>query len=134
MNRSRRASSSGHRERDRDRVVGQRLDGRHPQRVEDGVVAGTQSALKWSKGSRQARHTHSDLQAVEPKRLELPGVRDCRTAGSARTASSPTGPSRARAGGPAARCRTRASLRRPSSLIQSVVQAGLSTNSTSTCW
>ena len=26
-------------------------------------------ALKWSKGSRQALHTHSDLHAVDPKRL-----------------------------------------------------------------
>jgi hypothetical protein len=26
--------------------------------------------LKWSNGSWQLRHTHSDLQAVDPKRLD----------------------------------------------------------------
>ena len=49
----------------RDGVVGERVDARDPQGVEV-----HQRALKWSKGSRQLRHTHSDLQAVEPKRLD----------------------------------------------------------------
>src|SRR4051794_35641861 len=33
-------------------------------------VADTQCALKWSNGSRHERHTHSDLHAVDPKRLD----------------------------------------------------------------
>ena len=33
-------------------------------------VADTQWALKWSNGSRQERHTHSDLHAVDPNRLD----------------------------------------------------------------
>ena len=90
-----------------------------------------QIALKSSKGSRQALQRHSALQAVEPNRRELAGVRRSRTAGSApRTAAGDgTGPRRhsprpARAG----RCRTRAACARPASLIQSVVQAGASTS------
>ena len=59
----------GYGEGERDRVVGQRLDGGHPERVEAGAWSSTE-ALKWSNGSRQERQTHRLLQAVEPNRLD----------------------------------------------------------------
>ena len=53
-------------EGDRDRVVGELVDARHRERVERGA----HSDLKWSNGSRQDRHTHNDLHAVDPNRLD----------------------------------------------------------------
>ena len=80
--------------------------------------------LKWSNGSRQARQRHSALQAVEPNSLSSFGVgRAAARAGdrSARTAR--RGWRRAAAG----RCRIPPACGGPSSVIQSVVQAGDST-------
>src|SRR5690606_2038483 len=48
-----------------DGVVGEPVDRGHPEPVE----AGHHSSLKWSNGSRQARHRRSALHAVEEKRL-----------------------------------------------------------------
>ena len=90
-----------------------------------------QIALKWSKGSRHDWQTHSDLQAVEPNRLDS-RVSRLPHWGQRTESGSDTGPSAD------ARRRRRDAVRRElaraSSVIQSVVQAGASTNSTSTCW
>ena len=62
----------GHRERDRDTVVGEALDAGDDEVVEDGVggcLGHVQNALKWSKGSRQLLQDHSALHAVDPNRL-----------------------------------------------------------------
>src|SRR3954465_7257158 len=106
------------------------VDGGHREGVEHRVLgAHRQMALKWSNGSRHARQTHSDLHAVDPKRLSswVSGEpqwvhRTLRVSG--------TTPSRGRVAGGAMPYAS--SLRLPSSLIQSVVHAGASTNSTST--
>ena len=85
----------GHLEGERDGVVGQGVDRRDPQRVEG---RRHQSALKWSNGSEQERHTHSDLQAVEPKRLvsRVSGLPHC---GQRTESARPTGPPRVGEGG-----------------------------------
>ena len=119
-----------HVEGDRDGVVGQLVDGRDPQGVERGPVPAHQIFLKWSNGSRQDRQTHSDLQAVEPNRLDsrVSGLPHC---GQRTVRASGTGPSSGAAGRGDA---VRRQLAAASSVIQSVVQAGARTNSTATCW
>ena len=88
----------------------------------DGSWCVVQIGLKCSKGSRQARQRYSALQAVAPRRTAA-RCRRCRSAGRPRRAARPAGAA-GRAAGAAARCRRRAAFARPSSLIQSVVQAG----------
>src|SRR5512144_2225028 len=85
--------------------------------------------LKWSKGSRQALQTHSDLHAVDPKR-ESSRVSGDPHWGQRSERVSGTGAPGARGSGGATPYST--SLRRPSSLIQSVVHAGERTRSTLT--
>src|SRR5512139_650397 len=87
--------------------------------------------LKWSKGSRQALHTHNDLQAVDPNRLNSRVSGDPHS-GQRIDRVSGTGAPGSRAVGGATPYSS--SLRRPSSLIQSVVHAGESTSSTVTSW
>ena len=88
-------------------------------------------ALKESKGSAQDRQVHSALQGVEPKWLisRVSGEPQC---GQRTENASITGPSVACAAGPGGAIPYSRSLRRPLSLIQSVVHAGASTVRTRT--
>ena len=88
--------------------------------------------MKWSKGSRHDWQTHSDLHAVEPKRLDS-RVSRLPHWGQRTDRPTDTGPETSRVGCGGAMPYA-ASLASPSPVIWSVDQAGDSTNSTSTCW
>jgi hypothetical protein len=95
---------------------------------------GCSVGAKWSNGSRQPRHRHIALHDVEPKRVSSSvsaephcGHATCSTG--RRPSGTSTGPSARDAGGAIPYA---SSLRRPSSVIQSVVQAGDSTVRSST--
>ena len=93
------AQVAGHGEGDRDRVVGQRLDGGHPRaggRRACWSGHRVRCALKWSNGSRQARHDPQRLARGRAEAAQTRGCRGCRTAGSAPTASARPGRRRRR--------------------------------------
>src|SRR5690606_11010254 len=100
-----------------DGVVGQWLDFHHPQRME---LDRHQISLKWSNGSPHASQTISALQAVEPN-SETMWVALSRHRGQRMGLSSNRARSR---GGAIPPC---SSLRRPSGVMSSVVQAGENT-------
>src|SRR3954449_242931 len=87
------------------------------------------SALKWSNGSRQALHTHSDLHAVDPNRVSSRVSSDPHCGHLNDRVSETVPPDRVGDGGAMPNS---SSFRRPASVIQSVVQAGARTRSTCT--
>src|SRR5690606_22347604 len=100
-----------------------------PFRLCTGVLRGHHSTLNESNGSRHSRHAYSALHEVEPNR-DTSWVRSDPQRGHLTARVTPIGPAAAVPDGGA--MPNSVSLRRPTSLIQSVVHGGESTSSTRT--